>query len=106
MPLGWKSPRLIRLSQTGKRLVTSSASKNGGSEPHSHSDRGGSAHLAGRRPSASASAEPRRLNGSPLAPIAQCLLQRDGMIPLLDRIVERIERDRTTDGTLEGERKQ
>jgi len=28
------------------------------------------------------------------------------MIPLLDRIVERIERDRTTDGTLEGERKQ
>ena len=25
------------------------------------------------------------------------------MIPLLDRIVERIERDRTTDGTLEGQ---
>jgi hypothetical protein len=41
-----------------------------------------------------------------LAPIAQCLLQRDGMIPLLDRIIERIERDRTTDGTLEGECKQ
>src|SRR5947207_2534335 len=103
MPLGWKSPRLIRLSQTGKRPATSSASKNGGSEPHRHPDRGGSAHLAVRRRSVSASAEPRWLDGRPLAPIAQCLLQRDGMIPLLDRIIERIERDRTTDGTLEGE---
>ena len=74
--------------------------------PHRHPDRGGSAYLAERRRSASASAEPRRLNGSPLAPIAQCLLQRDGVIPLLNCIVERIERDRTTDGALEGERKQ
>jgi Glutamine synthetase, catalytic domain len=38
--------------------ATSSAFKNGGSEPHRHPDRGGSAHLAGRRRSASASAEP------------------------------------------------
>src|SRR6478752_2233217 len=106
MPLGWKSPRSSRPSQTGKRPATSSASKNGGSAPGRHPDRGGSAYLAGHRRSASASTEPRRLNGSPLAPITQCLLQRDGMIPLLNRIVERIERDRTTDGTLEGERKQ
>jgi hypothetical protein len=55
---------------------------------------------------AHASTESSRLNGGPLAPVAHCLLECDGMIPLLDSIVERVEIDRSSDGMLEGERKQ
>jgi len=69
MPLGVEIAAFDSAITDWERLATSSAAENGGAEPHRHPACGGSAHLAGRRRSASASAEPRRLNGSPFAPL-------------------------------------